>query len=261
MPTPRSKRRPAAALPGPDIRARLLQSARELLAERGLSAFKVLEVAARAQANVAMINYHFGGRDGLLDEVIRLEASSVGRERAARLTHLLDSRPASLPSPEDVLRCWLEPMFENVAVADNREVMMLMVHLMFAADVSQERKTHLLDEALVVTGRFLDVLSQCVTGVPRATLAWRMLCVVGATYVVLGQREPVGWKQLAAVGPKAALPLSAQRFEETLAFVLAGVTAPAMPLVPPAPAKKKPARKVPISTGPPQIPKRGLGKS
>jgi len=233
MATSRTKGRPTSALPGPDSRARLLHAARELLAERGLSGFKVLDVAARAQANVAMINYHFGNRDGLMDEVIRLEANSVARERAARLARLLDSRSPSLPSPGDVLRCWLEPMFENVAVAENREVMMLMVHLMFAADVSQERKTHLLDEALVVTGRFLDVLSQCLPDVPRETLAWRMLCVVGATYVVLGQREPVGLRRLASVDTDVAVPQPAQRFEETLEFLLAGVMAPAMSQPPP----------------------------
>jgi AcrR family transcriptional regulator len=238
MATSRSKGRPAAAMPGPDSRARLLRAARELLAERGLSGFKVLDVAARAQANVAMINYHFGSRDGLLDEVIRLEANSVARERAIRLTRLLDSSSPAAPSPEDVLRCWLEPMFENVAAAENREVMMLMVHLMFAADVSQERKTHLLDEALVVTGRFIDVLAQSLPGVPRETLAWRMLCVVGATYVVLGQRDPIGLRRLASIATDAALPHPAQRLEETLEFLLAGVMTPAVPLRQPGPSKE-----------------------
>jgi AcrR family transcriptional regulator len=215
-------------LAGPDIRARLVICARELVAQDGLLGFKVLEVARRARANVAMINYHFGGRDGLLDEVIRLESLSVANKRADNLARLLSDSSKPLPSAEDVLRCWLEPMFESAAIANNREVMMLMVHLMFAADVTEERKTHLLDEALVVTGRYIDVLTKCLPEIPRATLAWRMLCAVGASYVVLGQREPVGLKRLASIEVGTALPAARQRFEETLAFVLAGITAPAM---------------------------------
>jgi AcrR family transcriptional regulator len=62
---------PLPALPSPPRGAdataeRLLQAAHELLDEREGGRFSVSEVCARAHANVAMVKYCFGSKDGLL---------------------------------------------------------------------------------------------------------------------------------------------------------------------------------------------------
>lgn len=60
--------------PPPDdekTRARLLSAAGELFAERGFRGATVRAIAARAGANVAAVNYHFGGKARLHTEVLR----------------------------------------------------------------------------------------------------------------------------------------------------------------------------------------------
>jgi TetR/AcrR family transcriptional regulator len=58
---------PAEPPRGADATAeRLLQAAHELLYERGGARFSVSEVCGRADANVAMVKYCFGNKDGLL---------------------------------------------------------------------------------------------------------------------------------------------------------------------------------------------------
>ena len=58
---------PAEPPRGADATAeRLLQAAHELLYERGGARFSVSEVCRRADANVAMVRYCFGNKDGLL---------------------------------------------------------------------------------------------------------------------------------------------------------------------------------------------------
>lgn len=208
-----------------DRRERLLRSAHELLAERGLAGFKVLDVAARAEANVALINYHFGGREGLLDEVIRQTGAGVGQQRLERLERLLATCAPKSPDPEAVVRCWLDPMFESVTRADDRGVFKAMVHLMFAADVSQERKAALLSGVLGVTGRFLDVLEQCLPRIERTALTWRMLCAIGSCYLVLSQPEPIGWPQLAAAGSRPRRASGEAAYEELITFIVAGFSA------------------------------------
>jgi AcrR family transcriptional regulator len=217
-----SSAKPSSAIQ-PDSPQRLVQAAREVLAEQGLAGFKVLDVAARANANVALINYHFGGRDGLLDEVVRRTATEVAQARATRLSQLLEISAGAMPDPRAVVHCWIDPWIENVRRKDNREVMMLMLHLMFAADVDHERKERLLEGNLEITARFVDVLAQCYPEVSRSKMAWRMLCAVGSSYLVLGQLEPVGWRTLSG---GAGRPHSHDAGHELVQFILGGFSAP-----------------------------------
>jgi AcrR family transcriptional regulator len=59
----RNRRSDAEGKPG--TRAQLLETAGELFAERGLDGVTGKEICARAGANAAAINYHFGGMEGL----------------------------------------------------------------------------------------------------------------------------------------------------------------------------------------------------
>jgi AcrR family transcriptional regulator len=54
-----------------ETRERLLDVAAHLFAERGFDNVTVRDICQQAHANVAAINYHFGGKSGLYDEVLR----------------------------------------------------------------------------------------------------------------------------------------------------------------------------------------------
>ena len=56
-------------------REALLLAATQLFAEQGYAGARVREIAERAGANVAAINYHFGGKQALYLEVLRRQAS------------------------------------------------------------------------------------------------------------------------------------------------------------------------------------------
>ncbi len=185
---------------------------------------KVLDVAARANANVALISYHFGNRDGLLDEVIRRTAAQIAQTRSKRLSALLDSNGATLPDPRAVLHCWIDPWIENVEHLNNRKLTQLLLHVMFSADVEQERKERLLADSVAVTGQFLDVLGSCYPDVSRERLTWRMLCAIGSSYLVLGQQAPVGWEALAGQATRRSRIEDAT--DELVAFILGGFSAP-----------------------------------
>ena len=64
---------PAAGPPAhsDETRTRLLQAARDVFGEVGFRRATVREICARAGANVAAINYHFGDKDGLYAEVVK----------------------------------------------------------------------------------------------------------------------------------------------------------------------------------------------
>jgi len=64
---PRGPGRPG----GDESRARILEAAGQLFADRSFDGVSVRELAKRAGVNAAAINYHFGGKEGLYHAVIR----------------------------------------------------------------------------------------------------------------------------------------------------------------------------------------------
>ena len=77
----------AAAAHDQATAARLVAAATELFAERGFANVTVRDICERAQANVAAINDHFRGKDGLYHEVlqsaIRIMRETTDLARAA----------------------------------------------------------------------------------------------------------------------------------------------------------------------------------
>ncbi len=65
---------PALRSSGDDVetRERLLESAARLFSERGFAAVTVRDICAAAHANVAAVNYHFAGKLGLYQAVMRM---------------------------------------------------------------------------------------------------------------------------------------------------------------------------------------------
>jgi AcrR family transcriptional regulator len=54
-----------------ETRERLLQAAGEIFAARGFKDATVRDICAKAEANVAAVNYHFGDKQGLYSETIK----------------------------------------------------------------------------------------------------------------------------------------------------------------------------------------------
>lgn len=102
---PRPSRRPRRERPAApdDRRARILDVAERRFAERGIEAVSVRSILAEAGVNVALAHYHFGGREGLIAELLR---SRVGPlvEQLHRDLDLVDGRPDA--TLEDVLRTY-----------------------------------------------------------------------------------------------------------------------------------------------------------
>jgi TetR/AcrR family transcriptional regulator, regulator of cefoperazone and chloramphenicol sensitivity len=88
-------------------RARLVEVAGEMFAELGFHHTTVREICRRARANIAAVNYHFGGKRGLYEQVVRQSM------RAARLEAVRAALDQGGP-PEEVLRAVVKARLESL---------------------------------------------------------------------------------------------------------------------------------------------------
>jgi AcrR family transcriptional regulator len=91
-----------------ETRERILATAERLFAERGIEGVSVRAILAEAGANVALAHRHFGGRDGLIDEILRRAIGPLNEQRLLLLEEI-EARGARA-TVEDVLRAMFVPV-------------------------------------------------------------------------------------------------------------------------------------------------------
>jgi AcrR family transcriptional regulator len=97
-------------------RARLLEAAGEVFALVGYENATIREICARAGANVAAVNYHFGDKLGLYTEVLK---RSIGASRSEPVLKMFDLDPAR---PEEILRQFIRAMIQRMCGVDKHEL-------------------------------------------------------------------------------------------------------------------------------------------
>jgi len=97
-------------------RDRILDVAERLFAEKGFEGTSVREITSAAGANVASVNYHFGGKDNLYREVCRRRLSRLREQRISNVSRALAAGGTS-PSLEGVVEAFttafLEPLTDE----------------------------------------------------------------------------------------------------------------------------------------------------
>jgi AcrR family transcriptional regulator len=86
--------------------SRILEAAGHVFAETGFQAAKVRDICARAGVNLAAVNYHFGDKLGLYNEVLRYAACAAG---AVAFDPVLPGR-----TPERKLRAFVHGLLQQM---------------------------------------------------------------------------------------------------------------------------------------------------
>ncbi|PLY02175.1 MAG: hypothetical protein C0623_04095 [Desulfuromonas sp.] len=95
----------------PTTKDRILDAAEFLFARDGYHFESMRAITSKADANLAAVNYHFGSKDILLEEVLKRHLLPLNAIRQAKLEAVRDEaeRRGRTPDPEDVLRAFIVP--------------------------------------------------------------------------------------------------------------------------------------------------------
>ena len=85
---------------------RILGAAEELFAQHGFAGTSLRQVTSRADVNIAAVNYHFGSKENLVNEVFRRRMDEMSERRLALLKVAREQRPGDL---EAILGAFVEP--------------------------------------------------------------------------------------------------------------------------------------------------------
>jgi AcrR family transcriptional regulator len=94
-------------------RDRILDAAEKLFAERGFYGVSIRDVTGAVDVDVALVAYHFGNKQGLLDAVLLRRAADLNDERLALLNAVLATGARRLPRLEDIIDAFTHPLLDR----------------------------------------------------------------------------------------------------------------------------------------------------
>jgi AcrR family transcriptional regulator len=160
---------------------RILGAAEELFARHGFAGASLRQVTAAAQVNLAAVNYHFGSKENLVNEVFRRRLDVLNTERLAALAAARAKPDCTL---EDTLDAFVRPALALTGDENGGASFVRVLARAYAEHNERLRKFlhdnygHILKEFAADFGRFLPHLD-------KQELYWRLDIVSGAlTYAM-----------------------------------------------------------------------------
>ena len=164
-------------------RDRLLRIAARLFAEQGFHAVSVRSIVADAGVNLGAINYHFGSKQALFEEIFAAGASHIAQMQLQLLANCQDG-PDRPPLLEQVITAYLAPgLIYGAERADIANFQRIRARI--ATEDSAMARRLLQRHFQQSTERFTEMLSHALPHLPRNLLLWRYQ-TLAATVVYAG---------------------------------------------------------------------------
>jgi len=160
---------------------RILGAAEELFAQFGFSGTSLRQVTSRADVNIAAVNYHFGSKENLVNEVFRRRMDDMSAQRLAALKTAIAEHPGEL---EPILAAFVEPA---LALAQDRHGGGAFVRVVARAyaEKNDGLRKFLSDHYGHVLRDFAKAIAVCLPALTKEELYWRLDFLAGSlTYAM-----------------------------------------------------------------------------
>jgi len=165
-------------------REALLQAAEKLFAQHGIDGSSVRAITHEAEANLASVNYHFGSKDGLIQEMFKRRLEPLNQERLQLLAtsgHDLEGIVTAFVAP--VLRLIRDAQLQDFACLVGRS---------FSQPDSPTRQT-LLSTFRPIRESFVAALARALPDLPPRELFWRFHFMVGCMAHTAATGNMIEW--------------------------------------------------------------------
>ncbi len=180
------------AAPQFSTKERILDAAEALFAQHGFGATSLRQVTSQAEVNIAAVNYHFGSKENLINEVFRRRMDLMSEQRLARLRDAQSTRPGDL---EPLLAAFIEP---PLALARDRRGGSAFIRVIARAyaEKNDGLRRFLSDRYGHVLREFVQAIATCLPELDKPALYWRMDFIAGALTYAMADfgaiRRPAG---------------------------------------------------------------------
>ena len=160
---------------------RILHAAEELFALQGFATTSLRQVTSRADVNIAAVNYHFGSKENLVNELFRRRMEEMSKQRLAALHKATETAPSQLDA---ILAAFVEPA---LAMAQDRHGGGAFIRVIARAyaESNDGLRKFLSDQHGHVLREFAKAISTCVDGLSKEELYWRLDFLSGSlTYAM-----------------------------------------------------------------------------
>jgi len=154
---------------------RILGAAEELFARHGFDGASLRQLTAAAGVNLAAVNYHFGSKDRLIEEVFRRRLDELNGRRMAALARIAGQDETTL---EDVLAAFIKPALD-LSHDGSGSLFMRVLARAFAEHDDTLRK-FLSDNYGHVMRQFTAEFARLLPHLSKEELYWRVDLVTGA---------------------------------------------------------------------------------
>lgn len=160
---------------------RILGAAEELFAQHGFAGTSLRQVTTRADVNIAAVNYHFGSKENLVNEVFRRRMDDMTALRLSQLKKAMEQHPGEL---QPVLAAFVEPALAMSQDRNGGGAFVRVVARAYAEKNDGLRK-FLSDHYGHVLREFGRAIAVCVPSLSKEELYWRLDFLAGAlTYAM-----------------------------------------------------------------------------
>jgi AcrR family transcriptional regulator len=154
---------------------RILTAAEVLFAQRGFDGASLRQLTAAAGVNLAAVNYHFGSKERLVEQVFRRRLDALNTRRLAALAKVTGAPGTTL---EDVLDAYIRPALD-LSHDDNGALFMRVLARAFAEHDDTLRQ-FLSNNYGHVMRQFTAEFARLLPQLDKSELYWRIDLVTGA---------------------------------------------------------------------------------
>jgi AcrR family transcriptional regulator len=154
---------------------RILTAAEALFAQRGFEGASLRQLTAAAGVNLAAVNYHFGSKDHLVEQVFKRRLDQLNARRLAALKQISGQPETTL---EDVLAAFIRPALD--LSHDGGGGLFMRVLARAFAEHDDDLRKFLSENYGHVMRQFTAEFARLLPDLSKEELYWRIDLVTGA---------------------------------------------------------------------------------